>query len=105
LICAQLIGGWDIASLEAGRLLPRQIAPNWDRSSLYRPPSHGMIIPSHVERATRMTNKEANESQQQPYDRAMKSLLEDHAAEMIAELVPESRLIEERNAELTRLNL
>jgi hypothetical protein len=52
-----------------------------------------------------MTNNEANESQQQPYDRALKSLMEDHAAEMLAELVPESRLIEERNSEITRLNL
>lgn len=52
-----------------------------------------------------MTNKEANESQQQPYDRALKSLMEDHAEEMVPELVPGARFIEEKNNEITRLNL
>ncbi len=46
-----------------------------------------------------------NESQQQPYDRALKSLMEDHAAEMVPELVPGARFIEEKSNELTRLNL
>jgi hypothetical protein len=49
--------------------------------------------------------KDDNESQQQPYDRALKSLMEDHAAEMVPELVPGARFIEEKNNELTRLNL
>jgi hypothetical protein len=49
--------------------------------------------------------KDENESQQQPYDRALKSLMEDHAAEMVPELVPGARFIEEKNNELTRLNL
>jgi hypothetical protein len=52
-----------------------------------------------------MTNNEPNESQQQPYDRALKSLMEDHAAEMVPELVPDARLIAEQNSEITRLNL
>jgi hypothetical protein len=52
-----------------------------------------------------MTNNETNESQQQPYDRALKSLMEDHAEEMLPELLPESRLIAEQNSEITRLNL
>jgi hypothetical protein len=52
-----------------------------------------------------MTKFEPDESQQQPYDRALKSLMEDHAAEMVPELVPETRLIAEQNNELTRLNL
>lgn len=52
-----------------------------------------------------MDNKEANESQQQPYDRALKSLMEDHAEEMVRELVPGARFIEEKNNEITRLNL
>jgi hypothetical protein len=49
--------------------------------------------------------KDDNESQQQPYDRALKSLMEDHSAEMVPELVPGARFIEEKNNELTRLNL
>src|SRR5436305_498902 len=49
--------------------------------------------------------KDDNESQQQPYDRALKSLMEDHAAEMVPELVPGARFIEEKNNELMRLNL
>jgi hypothetical protein len=49
--------------------------------------------------------KDENESQQQPYDRALKSLMEDHAAEMVPELVPGARFIVEQNNELTRLNL
>jgi hypothetical protein len=49
--------------------------------------------------------KDDNASQQQPYDRALKSLMEDHAAEMVPELVPGARFIEEKNNELTRLNL
>jgi hypothetical protein len=46
-----------------------------------------------------------NESQRQPYDSALKSLMEDHAAEMLPEILPESRLISEQNAELARTNL
>src|SRR5438552_1911733 len=49
--------------------------------------------------------KDENESQQQPYDRALKSLMEDHAAEMVPELVPGAKFIAEQNNELTRLNL
>ena len=52
-----------------------------------------------------MTNTEPAESQQPPYDRALKSLMEDHAAEMVPELVPETRVIAEQNNEITRLNL
>ena len=47
----------------------------------------------------------SNESQRQPYDSALKSLMEDHAAEMLPERHPESRLISEQNAELARTNL
>ncbi len=47
----------------------------------------------------------SNESQRQPYDSALKSLMEDHAAEMLPEILPESRLISEQNAELARTNL
>jgi hypothetical protein len=49
--------------------------------------------------------KDDTESKLQPYDRALKSLMEDHAAEMVPELVPGARYIEEKNNELTRLNL
>ena len=49
--------------------------------------------------------KETNESQRQPYDRALKSLMEDHAAEMLPEILPESMLIAEQNVEITRTNL
>ncbi len=45
------------------------------------------------------------EYQRQPYDNALKSLMEDHAAEMLPEILPESRLISEQNAELARTNL
>ena len=45
--------------------------------------------------------KDENESQQQPYDRALKSLMEDHAAEMVPELVPGAKFIAEQNNELT----
>jgi len=31
---------------------------------------------------------ETNENQRQPYDRALKSLMEDHAAEMLPEILP-----------------
>jgi len=47
----------------------------------------------------------AEEYQRQPYDSALKSLMEDHAAEMLPEILPESRLISEQNAELARTNL
>jgi hypothetical protein len=47
----------------------------------------------------------SDESQRQPYDSALKSLMEDHAAEMLPEILPESRLISEQNAELARTNL
>src|SRR5947209_8378999 len=49
--------------------------------------------------------KETNESQRQPYDRALKSLMEDHAAEMLPEILPESMLIAEQNVEIIRTNL
>ena len=76
-------------------------------SPLLRAQGHGMMGPAHVERVyiLRMTNTEPAESQQQPYDRALKSLMEDHAAEMVPELVPETRVIAEQNNEITRLNL
>ncbi len=45
------------------------------------------------------------EYQRQPYDSALKSLMEDHAAEMLPEILPESRLISEQNAEIARTNL
>jgi len=47
----------------------------------------------------------SDESQRQPYDSALKSLMEDHAAEMLPEILPESRLISEQNSELARTNL
>ncbi len=47
----------------------------------------------------------AEEYQRQPYDSALKSLMEDHAAEMLPEILPESRLISEQNAEIARTNL
>src|SRR6266567_7655056 len=47
----------------------------------------------------------SDESQRQPYDSALKSLMEDHAAEMLPEILPESWLISEQNAELARTNL
>ncbi len=48
---------------------------------------------------------ETNENQRQPYDRALKSLMEDHAAEMLPEILPESKLLTEQNVEITRTNL
>ena len=48
---------------------------------------------------------ETNENQRQPYDRALKSLMEDHAAEMLPEILPESKLLAEQNVEITRTNL
>ena len=46
-----------------------------------------------------------DEQQRQPYDSALKSLLEDHAAEMLPEILPESELVSEQNAEIARTNL
>ncbi len=46
-----------------------------------------------------------DEQQRQPYDSALKSLFEDHAAEMLPEILPESELVSEQNAEIARTNL
>src|SRR5260370_42347253 len=46
-----------------------------------------------------------DEQQRQPYDSALKSLLEDNAAEMLPEILPESELVSEQNAEIARTNL
>lgn len=46
-----------------------------------------------------------NESQSQPYDSALKSLVDEHAAEMIPEILPDSLFISELNAEIARTNL
>ena len=46
-----------------------------------------------------------DEQQRQPYDSALKSQLEDHAAEMLPEILPESELVSEQNAEIARTNL
>lgn len=42
---------------------------------------------------------------QQPYDRALKSLMGDHAAEILPELLPNAQFIQEENSEITRLNI
>lgn len=39
---------------------------------------------------------------QQPYDSALKALMDNHAAEIIPEFVPESQLIREENSEIER---
>jgi hypothetical protein len=44
-------------------------------------------------------------AEHQPYDRALKSLMEDHAAEMLPELLPESLLVGEQNTEINRTNI
>ena len=44
-----------------------------------------------------------NESQ--PYDRSLQSLMDDHAAEIIPELIPGASLIAEQNSEIVRTNL
>lgn len=41
----------------------------------------------------------------QPYDRALKSLMGDHAAEILPELLPNAQFIQEENSEITRLNI
>src|SRR5437588_8016735 len=46
-----------------------------------------------------------DEPQRQPYDSALKSLMGDHAAEMLPEILPECRLISEQSAEIARTNL
>ena len=46
-----------------------------------------------------------DEQQRQPYDSALKSLLEDHVAEILPEILPESELVSEQNAEIARTNL
>lgn len=46
-----------------------------------------------------------DEQQRQPYDSALKSLLEDHVAEILPEILPESVLVSEQNAEIARTNL
>lgn len=42
---------------------------------------------------------------EQLYDRALKALMEDHAAEMLPELLPDSQLVNVENVELNRQNL
>jgi len=41
----------------------------------------------------------------QQYDRALKALMDDHAAEIVPELLPGSQVIQELNTEITRTNL
>ena len=41
-------------------------------------------------------------TQHQPYDHALKSLLGDHAAEIIPQLIPDTDVIREQNVELKR---
>jgi hypothetical protein len=45
------------------------------------------------------------EFQRQPYDSALKSLMDDQAAEMLPEILPECTLLGEQNAEIARTNL
>jgi len=47
----------------------------------------------------------ADEHQWQPYDSALKSLIDDHAAEMLPEILPESKFLSEKNSEIARTNL
>lgn len=44
-------------------------------------------------------------AEQQRYDRALKALMDDHAAEIIPELIPGSQVIAEQNTEINRTNL
>lgn len=44
-------------------------------------------------------------NQRQPYDSALKSLMDDQAAEMLPEILPECTLLGEQNAEIARTNL
>ncbi len=44
-------------------------------------------------------------SMEQIYDRALKALMEDHAAEMLPELLPGAELVTVENTELNRMNL
>ncbi|HEX6551702.1 MAG TPA: hypothetical protein VF026_02985, partial [Ktedonobacteraceae bacterium] len=46
-----------------------------------------------------------DEYQRQPYDSALKSLLDDQASEMLPEILPECTLLGEQNAEIARTNL
>jgi hypothetical protein len=46
-----------------------------------------------------------DENQRQPYDSALKSLMDDQAAEMLPEILPECTLLGEQNAEIARTNL
>ena len=46
-----------------------------------------------------------DEYQRQPYDSALKSLLDDQASEMLPEILPECALLGEQNAEIARTNL
>src|SRR5437588_12379721 len=46
-----------------------------------------------------------DEYQRQPYDSALKSLLDDQASEMLPEIFPECTLLGEQNAEIARTNL
>ncbi|MBV9708511.1 MAG: hypothetical protein JO125_14020 [Chloroflexi bacterium] len=41
----------------------------------------------------------------QQYDRALKALMDDHAAEIVPELLPGSQVLQELNTEITRTNL
>ncbi len=43
-----------------------------------------------------------SQREQQPYDRALKSLMEDHANEIIPQLLPGAEVISEKNVELKR---
>jgi hypothetical protein len=43
--------------------------------------------------------------EEQLYDRALKGLMEDHAEEMLPELLPESQLISIENVEMNRSNI
>ena len=46
-----------------------------------------------------------DEYQRQPYDSALKSLLDDQASEMLPEILPDCALLGEQNAEIARTNL
>jgi len=47
----------------------------------------------------------AEEYEHQPYDSALKSLIEDHAAEMLPELIPGSEFVSEQKTEVVRNKL
>jgi hypothetical protein len=66
-------------------------------NSLYLKHKYAILTPRNVAKGYRSAM-----TQHQPYDHALKSLMGDHAAEIIPQLLPEAEVVREQNVEIKR---